>query len=195
MCCLASWARRMRERRGSPVGDRVGRTGHRQGSGGASGPRFPRVVTRGCFDRRRPGLEERRRGHEGHGDCRPGGSGRHGHPRDMACFAVRERPKCRPSRPGRQCGKLHLTGFPWHHKLEQKRSGTDEWVDVSISPADGTTDPVQHGWNRLFEELLSTSRQGDPITQRFETGTSQPDHGCRPISTTQPLTSILGSDV
>ena len=94
-------------------------------------------------------------------------------------------------------GTLHLTGFPWHHKLEHKRTGTDDWVDVPISPADGTTDPVQHGWNRLSEEfILDVRGQGDPDYPTFRDGyiANQIMDAVR-SSKTQPLTGFLGTDV
>jgi predicted dehydrogenase len=55
-------------------------------------------------------------------------------------------------------GTIHLTGFPWHHKLEQKRTGTDEWIDVPIAESSDTTDPIQHGWNRLTAEFIQDVR-------------------------------------
>ena len=94
-------------------------------------------------------------------------------------------------------GTLHLTGFPWHHKLEHKRTGTDDWVDVPISPADGTTDPVQHGWNRLSEEfILDVRGQDDPDYPTFRDGyiANQIMDAVR-SSKTQPLTGFLGTDV
>ena len=94
-------------------------------------------------------------------------------------------------------GTLHLTGFPWHHKLEHKRTGTDDWVDVPISPADGTTDPVQHGWNRLSEEfILDVRGQGEPDYPTFRDGyiANQIMDAVR-SSKTQPLTGFPGTDV
>jgi predicted dehydrogenase len=90
-------------------------------------------------------------------------------------------------------GTIHLTGFPWHRKLEHKRNGTDEWIDVPISPADVTTDPVQQGWNLLTAEFIRdvrglgdtnypTFRDGylaNEIMDRVRSSTAQPLAGFR----------------
>jgi predicted dehydrogenase len=68
-------------------------------------------------------------------------------------------------------GTIHLTGFPWHHKLEYKRAGSGEWSEVQISPSEDTTDPVQHGWDRLTAEFLIDVRgTGDPTYPTFRDG-------------------------
>ena len=33
-------------------------------------------------------------------------------------------------------GTIHLTGFPWHHKLEHRRVGSNEWTEVKLSPSE-----------------------------------------------------------
>jgi hypothetical protein len=85
----------------------------------------------------------------------------------------------------------HLTGFPWHLKLEQKRSGTDDWVDVPISPADGTTDRSNMDGTGYLKSSYSTSgyptfRAGYIANQIMDAVRS---------SKTQPLTGFLGRDV
>jgi predicted dehydrogenase len=68
-------------------------------------------------------------------------------------------------------GTMYLTGFPWHHKLEQKQKGTDEWLDVPIARSGVTTDPIQHGWNRLTEEFIQDVRgQGQADYPTFRDG-------------------------
>ena len=68
-------------------------------------------------------------------------------------------------------GTIHLTGFPWHHQLEHRRVGSNEWTEVQISPSKGTTDPVQHGWDRLTAEFLMDVRgSGDPDYPTFRDG-------------------------
>jgi predicted dehydrogenase len=68
-------------------------------------------------------------------------------------------------------GTMHLTGLPWHHKLEHKRVGGGEWSDVQISPSEATADPVQHGWNRLTAEfLMDVQGTGDPAYPTFRDG-------------------------
>jgi hypothetical protein len=68
-------------------------------------------------------------------------------------------------------GTMHLTGLPWHHKLEHKRVGGGEWSDVQISPSEATADRVQHRWNRLTAEfLMDVQGTGDPAYPTFRDG-------------------------
>ncbi len=68
-------------------------------------------------------------------------------------------------------GAIHLTGFPWHHKLEHKPAGSGEWSEVQISSSEVTTDPVQHGWDRLTAEFLMDVRgTGNPTYPTFRDG-------------------------
>jgi len=53
-------------------------------------------------------------------------------------------------------GVIHLTGFPWHEKVEHKRASAEDWTETELS--DPSPDPVQHGWDRLTAEFMSDVR-------------------------------------
>jgi predicted dehydrogenase len=55
-------------------------------------------------------------------------------------------------------GTIHLTGFPWHEKVEHKRAGVEDWTEIEFSGSDSAYDPVQHGWDRLTAEFMSDVR-------------------------------------
>jgi predicted dehydrogenase len=68
-------------------------------------------------------------------------------------------------------GTIHLTGFPWHHKLEYKPAGSGEWSEIQIAPSETATDPVQHGWDRLTAEFVMDVRgTGGPTYPTFRDG-------------------------
>ena len=55
-------------------------------------------------------------------------------------------------------GTMHLTGFPWHERVEYKREGVEDWTEAELSGFDSAQDPVQRGWDRLTAEFMSDVR-------------------------------------